>query len=200
MAPPDKNTDHTATILVLCTANQCRSPMAASLLRSELAAREMDVDVVSAGFLDGGVPAQPHVVSVMAAVGLDVSTHMSSSVNEELAATADLIVGMTRQHVVDLVAAAPEIWPRAFTAAEIVRRAQAGEPRKDTETIRAFAERLSTDRSRADLLAERLADDVPDPIGGRKRDFERVRDLLAAWAADLAIALDPNRHDNDTPP
>ena len=52
-------------ILFVCTANRCRSPMAAALLRRDLAALGLDVDVRSAGLLTPGhaVPTPGRVVA-----------------------------------------------------------------------------------------------------------------------------------------
>jgi protein-tyrosine phosphatase len=174
---------------VVCTANRCRSPMAAAFLRSELAARHSPIIVLSAGFLDSGVPAPEPILEAMQSVGIDVSDHRSVSVDRDLATGADLIIGMARQHVIDLVTEVPEVWPRSFTAAELLRRARHIGPPRDRESLRAWAERLSAGRERTDLLGEKVADDVPDPIGGSRRDYERVRDLLAGWAAELGGLL-----------
>lgn len=179
----------TGTILVLCTANQCRSPMAAAFLEAELAARRLEISVNSAGFLAGGVPSPDPVIAVMASVGIDVSAHRSWTVDDKSVAAGDLIVGMTRQHVIDLATKFPGAWRRTFTATELNRRGRlVGRP-TEKESLRAWAERLSETRTRTDLLGEKVADDVPDPIGGRRKDFECVRDLLASWAAQLVELL-----------
>lgn len=179
----------TGAILVLCTANQCRSPMAAAFLEAELGGRGLRIDVASAGFLAGGVPPPEPVVAVMASVGIDVSAHRSWTVDDKSVAAGDLIVAMTRQHVVDLVSEFPAAWPRTFTAAEVIRRGRLNGPPTEKESLRPWAERLSETRTRTDLLGEKVADDVPDPIGGRRKDFERVRDQLQSWAAQLAELL-----------
>ena len=43
-------------VLLLCTANQCRSPMAEVLLRHHLAAAGIEATVSSAGLYEGGAP------------------------------------------------------------------------------------------------------------------------------------------------
>jgi protein-tyrosine-phosphatase len=163
--------------------------MAAAFLRSDLAERDSPITVLSAGFLDSGIPAPDPILDAMQRVGIDVSAHRSMTVDRDLASRADLLIGMARQHVIDLVSEVPEAWPRSFTAAELLRRARQTGPPHHGETLRAWAERLSAGRERSDLLAEKVADDVPDPIGGRRRDYERVRDLLAGWATELAELL-----------
>jgi len=88
-------------ILVACTANVCRSPMAAGLLRRQLAAKGFDARhrVVSAGvWATEDAPASENAVATMAERGIDISDHRSRSLNSEEVAGADLILVMTREH------------------------------------------------------------------------------------------------------
>ena len=65
-------------ILVLCTANVCRSPMATALLARRLAGLGVTVPVRSAGMLsDGAEPPHPEVVSVMTSYGIEIAAHRS---------------------------------------------------------------------------------------------------------------------------
>src|ERR1019366_4412215 len=93
------------TVLVLCTANQCRSVMAQALLTRRLAAAGAAPPVPagrkggggggappaggaaaavvrSAGRAGGGGPPPPEVISALAAYGLDVRAHRSRSLAE----------------------------------------------------------------------------------------------------------------------
>lgn len=65
------------TLLFVCTGNFCRSPMAATLARNVLAGRAEAVDVLSAGLLQGGQPANGEAVKPMKRRGLDLITHRS---------------------------------------------------------------------------------------------------------------------------
>src|SRR5690606_11568271 len=89
-------------ILLVCTANQCRSPMAEGLLRRILALSGVGAEVGSAGLLPGGAPATPEAIATMAARRIDISGHVSRTVDVEMARTTTLIIGMTRQHVREL--------------------------------------------------------------------------------------------------
>jgi len=64
-------------ILVVCTGNICRSPMAQGLLRSELEARSIaDVTVESAGISGwDGAAATPEAVEALGELGIDIATH-----------------------------------------------------------------------------------------------------------------------------
>jgi protein-tyrosine-phosphatase len=88
-------------ILVVCTANVCRSPMAAGLLRRRLAADKVYArhQVLSAGvWADAGRPASENAVAAMGERGIDISGHQSHSLTSEEIGEADLILVMTREH------------------------------------------------------------------------------------------------------
>ena len=63
-------------ILLVCTANQCRSPMAEGLLRRLFVRAGVGAQVGSAGLLPGGAPATANAVATMAARGIDISGHV----------------------------------------------------------------------------------------------------------------------------
>jgi protein-tyrosine phosphatase len=185
-------------ILLLCTANQCRSPMAEVLLRSTLADRGVEATVSSAGLFRGGVPASPGSVRAMARRGLDLDAHRSRTVTAELLDGADLVVGMARLHVKEAVLAVPDVWPRAFTLKELVRRGAAAGPRPAGEPVADWLARLHEGRRRADLIGDDPADDVADPIGGPDDLYLRTADeleLLVRRLADLAFPIPVNPDD-----
>ena len=76
----------TIDILLVCTGNMCRSPMAEAMLRHQLDERGVEVDVHSAGLTGDGSPASEPAVQVMAAeYELPIDAHRSRLL------TADLI-------------------------------------------------------------------------------------------------------------
>ncbi len=88
-------------ILLVCTGNTCRSPMAEALLRRELEARGVeDVVVESAGTgAWEGVPASEGSYLVALEHGLDLSAHRSRLLTREMVDGATLILTMSRSHV-----------------------------------------------------------------------------------------------------
>jgi protein-tyrosine-phosphatase len=98
-------------ILMLCTGNICRSPMAAGMLQQRLAERGLDdhYTVRSAGTwaLDNR-PAAEHAVKVMAERGIDIAGHRSRSLTQADIDEASLILSMSREHE-EMIA---HVWPQ----------------------------------------------------------------------------------------
>ncbi|HEX4575107.1 MAG TPA: hypothetical protein VH158_08245 [Gemmatimonadales bacterium] len=91
---------HTTQILLVCTGNICRSPLAAALLQRALAERAIDaIDVASAGTgAWDGAPASEGAYLVGLERGLDLSGHRARLLTRELVEGADLILTMARHH------------------------------------------------------------------------------------------------------
>lgn len=176
-------------ILFVCTGNQCRSPMAEAFLRGRVAARS-GLQVCSAGTVGDGTPPPGEAVSVMAERGIDIAGRPSRRLTADELSGADLVVAMATHHLVQLVTMHPPVWERAFTFDDLLRRAErAGGPLQG-ETLAQWARRMSAGRTRAAVLVSGPAGDVPDPIGGGIKEFERSRDLIEAMVVRLATYLE----------
>ncbi len=106
-------------VLVVCTGNTCRSPMAELLMRDNLAKSlncslddldERGIVVISAGIAAApGCPPTSEAVQVMREQGLDLSKHEAQPLTEQFVRHADLILAMTQSHLQSIV----ERWPTA---------------------------------------------------------------------------------------
>jgi protein-tyrosine-phosphatase len=89
-------------ILVLCTGNICRSPMAEGLLKHALAAQTgplQALKVVSAGVAARtGEPVSENSVIALRKAGIDISGQRSRPVTQELLDHALAVFGMTEAH------------------------------------------------------------------------------------------------------
>lgn len=88
-------------ILVICTANQCRSPIAASMLERALRQRfpETEWHVSSAGtWARPGVPATAAMQTLAQERGIDLSAHRSREVDQAMLSAADLVLVMESGH------------------------------------------------------------------------------------------------------
>jgi protein-tyrosine phosphatase len=178
----------TIEVLVLCTANQCRSPMAEVLLRERLAGLGVDAVVSSAGELPGGVAASPGSVRAMAARGLDLSGHASRELTPSLVERADLVIAMGRRHLRNAVALCPDAFPRTYTLKELVRRGVAVGPRRPGQALDEWLASLHSGRTTSSLLGDDADDDVADPIGGPISLYEVTATELGQLL-DRAVAL-----------
>ncbi len=166
-------------ILLVCTANMCRSPMAEGLLKADLASLCIRASVKSAGALEGGRPAAPDAVAAMAERGVEISSHRSHQLTAEDLVETDLILCLAREHVREVVLLDPSAWPRTFTLKELVRRGESVGQRAPSQPLDEWLAKVHVGRERADLLGASLTDDVSDPIGGPRAGFEAAANEMA---------------------
>lgn len=114
----DVETENIREILVICTGNTCRSPMAEALIRERLGELGVNVRVSSAGIFADGSPASDNSRVAMAEVGIDISYHKSRQVTKEMIENADLILTMTNGHKITVLSAVPQAAGKVFTLAE----------------------------------------------------------------------------------
>jgi protein-tyrosine phosphatase len=112
------------TMLLVCSGNTCRSPMAEGLARQLLAERlglgmdaleEAGYIVESAGtFAAEAAPATPEAVEALSRCGVDLSGHRSRPITPEMVRDADAIYCMTQSHLATVLEMVPSAEDRAF--------------------------------------------------------------------------------------
>jgi protein-tyrosine phosphatase len=163
--------------------------MAAALIRQRMA--EVEVEVASAGLMGSGMSVPDVGIALMARRGLDLSAHRSRLLTPTMADEADLVLGMERRHVREVVAASPAQWPRTYTLKDFVRRAEEIGPAPSGAAGLDWWDALGRDRRREDLLGpSALArgpgdDEVRDPFRRPAAVWQEVIDELD----DLAIRV-----------
>ena len=166
-------TDEPLRILMVCTANQCRSPLAEVIARRDLAARGVDAVVVSAGLLAGGRPAAKGSRKVAKELGLDLSDHVSRTFDTDTVEAADVIITMGASHVLELSTRVPSCTERTLTLRELARFVSTEGRRGPLDRAAVVDEvHRATDRPLAALLEGGL--DVEDPIGMPTARFRRT--------------------------
>lgn len=111
-----------ANILIVCTANICRSPVATGLLHDRLQRRGLtDWNVASAGTW-AIVPrgASRNSVEVMQRNGFDITAHRARMVDDRIIAGADLVLCMEVGHAEALRAEFPDEAHKVFLLSEMV--------------------------------------------------------------------------------
>lgn len=114
-----------AHILIICTANICRSPVAEGLLRDRLAKRGLDDWTVSSAGTWAMVKrgASENSVIVAKDYGLDISDHVARMVEESFLDEADLVLCMEDGHAEALRAEFPAQAHKVFMLTEMTGRA-----------------------------------------------------------------------------
>lgn len=108
LAPPQE-----LNVLFVCGGNTCRSSMAAALLRARCISPR--VNIRSAGLSAAkGSQAARLARKVMREQGLSLEDHRSKELSDELAAWADLILAMTRGHLLSIRGRYAHFSDRAF--------------------------------------------------------------------------------------
>ena len=150
-------------VLLVCTGNTCRSPMAEVMSRKLIADRlgcsenelgEHGVITMSAGLsaMMGARPS-PEAVDVMAGMGLRLADHGSQPLTTQLVRHADIIWTMTRSHREAIVAQ----WPEAASRTTV----------------------LASDGT-----------DVADPIGGPIEYYQQCAEQIKKFLAERIEQLD----------
>jgi len=108
-------------ILIVCTANICRSPVAEAVLRDRLI--EVGTDdwaVGSAGtWAYPGQSAAEFSIQLMAEQGLDIENHASRIISGKLLSTSDLVLCMELGHVEALRAEFPDERTKIYLISEM---------------------------------------------------------------------------------
>ncbi|MEX0654245.1 MAG: L-threonylcarbamoyladenylate synthase [Phycisphaeraceae bacterium] len=113
------------TMLLVCSGNTCRSPMAEGIARKMLAEargiREDELEAASIRVLSAGVAALPgaraseHAVEALGKQGIDLTRHRSRTLSYEMIQEADVIYTMTESHRQAVLHAAPWAEHKTFT-------------------------------------------------------------------------------------
>ena len=149
-------------VCLVCLGNICRSPMAETVLRAELAAAGLDgavaVDSAGTGDWHVGDTMDPGAREALASRGHDGSAHRARQFQPSWLPQRDLILAMDARNLADL--------------RRMARR-------EDVDRIRLFG--------KVGGLTE--TSDIPDPWGGGPEEFGHVLDLLGAAAPVIAARL-----------
>ena len=98
-------------ILTLCVGNICRSPLAQALLARELPQHKVRSAGLSAMV---GFPADPEVLQIAKAQGLELQAHRAQQVTSIMCQQADLILVMEQEHKTQLEQLYPQVRGKVF--------------------------------------------------------------------------------------
>lgn len=112
------------SVLFVCSANQCRSPMAMALFADLIKRRGLRIEdwrIESAGcWAYPGLPATSNARAAMEALGLSLEEHRSQPVTEALLDQFQLILCMELDHKRSLQRNSPDNAERIYMLSELV--------------------------------------------------------------------------------
>lgn len=152
-------------LLVVCSGNVCRSPLATALLRMRLDARWQVESAGTAAF--EGEPMAPETITLAHRYGVPDVPHEARRLTPSLAESADLILALDRAQRRRVAELAPRVVRRTFTLREFARLA-GGAARSRVFPSPSLAELLEAISEQRRLRIGEVGpeeDDVADPFG-----------------------------------
>jgi len=146
------------------------------MLDRALLKRGVDAIVESGGFLEGGAPACATMSGFGSEFGLDLSFHVSRTVDEYTVGESRLVLAMERRHARDLMVSFDVGFERIFTVGGLIAQATSMPPQG--EGLDEWLERVGPLRTHAEFLGLHCEDDIYDPHGESKRTHRRAFDHL----------------------
>ncbi|MFM5905370.1 MAG: hypothetical protein ACKORF_04615 [Micrococcales bacterium] len=169
-------------VLLVCTGNICRSPLAEQLLQQMSDAKGVSIAAFSAGtFAEVGNAMHPKSVQSMVELGFEPREHIAQQLTPELLDRADLVLSATQEHRSRVAQTNAEAIKKSFTITEFARVGQFlnGNPESIDASVLAEAvsplqkvELASRYRGYAPPALE--SDDIDDPWGRDYAQYQRV--------------------------
>jgi protein-tyrosine phosphatase len=174
-------------VVVLCTGNRFRSPLAAAVLRRATEGL-LPVDVSSAGTLEvDGLPALGEALALAPGHGVDLGGHVAQRLRRGELASADLVLGFEKFHLAAAVVDGGAARSRVYTLPEIVGLLEELDDAEGTTPVERARARLA---AAADLRGTiGRPPEIADPFGEPAERQHAIADEVVALTERLASLL-----------
>jgi protein-tyrosine phosphatase len=181
-----RGSDDRFELVLICTGNRARSPIAEGFFRRLLA--DIPVRVHSMGTLElRSGPALREAIEAASRAGLDLSAHRSRTLRGQDLSQADLVLGFELPHLAAAVIDGGAVRERVFSLPELVELVEQTGPPLDTDPIARARQGIAA--ANAQRVAGTPPAELADPIGQTPEFYrdtvERLRDLCERLAIDL---------------
>ena len=192
---PIRSTNDAFQILMVCTANICRSPAAERLLALELSRRDLSEDlnvkIGSAGVRGWDAkPMDPEAAAALERRGGTSRGFASRALTEKIVKSASLILTATREHRSELLESYPQALRRTFTMKEFAHLSSLpsmSDAVRESGLLSASDLVDSAYRHRGGATINNA--DVADPYGSTSTAHDRAVAEIHAAVRQVAIAL-----------
>lgn len=180
----------TFRILMVCTGNICRSPLAEQLLRAQSHAAGLPISVSSAGTgAMVGRPMTPQAAELSAHYGALFTDHAPTQLTEAVIANADLILTATREHRAAVVSMYPKSIRSTFTLTQFARLASTLVTLAASSPVEPLSSPVETANSMVETSPP-LVELVETPV-------ERLKSLLTHAAVARSLISPPTNPTDD---
>ena len=188
----------TLNVLIVCTGNICRSPLAERLLQSRLTAAGIPAIVTSAGtraMVDH--PMTDEAAFLVSQYGAEPTLHAAQQLTTVRIAAADLVLTATREHRGEVVSLHPRANRYAYTLNQFARLVKANlqevgpsavEP-VETPTINNYLAEIATMKGLTLPPTWPEDDDIEDPYRRSGEVYDRVGSVIDSAVTSITTAL-----------
>lgn len=185
-------------VLIVCTGNICRSPLAEQLLQTALTTAGIPATVSSAGtHAMVGHPMTQEAAALALRHGAPEQLHSARQLTPDLIKSADLVLTATREHRSEVVSLHPRASRYAYTLnqfARLVAAAPVVEPVEtkelvETPMITSYLAEIAATKGLTPPPANPTDDDIEDPYRRSAAMYNRVAEQIAADVTTITKGL-----------
>ncbi len=148
--------------------------MAEAFLKDKFLKTTSEIEVFSAGTnAKNNSGATEEAIKAMENFDIDLSSHRTQLLNQEIIEKAELIVAMTRPHELSISKIQQQARNRTFLAGEIVRLGSLVSKLEELPSFNSWIEELHSARG-GHMTSGRLGDEVLDPFDKPLEEYEKV--------------------------